>query len=346
MDEPIRFGLIGAGGIAQSYLRALEDCSFARIVGVADVRASAAQAAAEIAGCKSYDSHEELADRTECDGAIICTTPSTHAEIALHFLERGIPVLCEKPLSTDVASAQMLRQAAERQGVTLTMASKYRYVVDVIRAKAIITSGILGDIIQLENTFTARIDMTKRWNARPGISGGGVLIDNGTHSVDIIRYLLGPIDEVMVVEGKKFQNIPVEDNVCLFARTGDGITARVGLTWSYNAERDSFIDIYGTHGTVSVGWRESKFRQCASPDWVAFGQGYDKVAAFRAQLENFCKGINGIEPLLVTADDAVASVEVIEAAYRSLSDGGWVPVSSTSKAKTSSETSTKIEETV
>ena len=118
----------------------------------------------------------------------------------------------------------------------------------------------------------------------------------------------------------------MEDSATLFARTAEGLTARADLSWSFSNENESFINIFGTHGTVSIGWRQSRYRQNSSPEWILFGQGYNKLAAFRAQLENFCNAVRGTEPLLITSEDAVASVEVIQAAYQSLASGGWVPV--------------------
>ncbi len=322
----MRLGLVGAGAIAQSYTKAVEGLPCVRLVGIADLRAEAAGAAAETMECESYASHEELAERGGCEAVVICTPPSTHADIALHFIERGIAVLCEKPLSTDIASARMLCAAAERNGVVMAMASKFRYVEDVIRARSIIASGLLGDIILFENAFTSNVNMAKRWNADPNISGGGVLIDNGTHSVDIARYLLGPIAEVLAVEGKRLQTPAVEDTCNLFLRTVDGVIANVDLSWTVNKELDWYIRVYGSHGAIQVGWRESRYRQTSSPDWVVFGKGYDKVEAFRRVLLNFVNKVRGLEPLLITPEDAVASVEVIQAAYESLAQGRWAPV--------------------
>jgi predicted dehydrogenase len=325
-EDMVTFGLIGAGGIAQAYAQAFETCTDARIVAVADVRAAAAQALAERLRCQAHDSYQALGERTDLDAVIVCTPPASHPEVCLHFLERKVHVLCEKPLSINVQSARTMLEAAARAGVILTMASKFRYVEDVIRAKSVVASGILGTLVLFENAFTTRVDMSARWNANPAVSGGGVLIDNGTHSVDLMRYFLGPLAEVQVVEGKPIQGLPVEETVRIFVRSLDGVMGSIDLSWSIDKQLDSFINIYGSHGTIAVGWKESKYRQSTSRDWVIFGKGYDKTRAFRSQITNFSRAVRGEESLLITAQDALASVEVIEAAYAALHQNHWTRV--------------------
>lgn len=100
----------------------------------------------------------------------------------------------------------------------------------------------------------------------------------------------------------------------------------IDLSWSLNKELESYIDIYGSRGTIRVGWRESKYRQSTSQDWVIFGKGYDKIQAFKRQIENFIKAIRGEETLLITAEEAIGSVEVVETAYRSLGTNNWISV--------------------
>ena len=168
--------------------------------------------------------------------------------------------------------------------------------------------------------------MSKRWNSDSAISGGGVLIDNGAHSVDLMRYFLGPLAEVQIVEGKRSQGLDVEETVHIFVRSMNGVMGNIDLSWSINKEQENYISIYGTQGTIKIGWRESKYRHTSTPEWVVFGQGYDKVQAFRSQIENFSRAINGDEQLLITADDALASVEVIEAAYAALRRNQWTSV--------------------
>jgi predicted dehydrogenase len=305
-----RFAIIGAGAISQGYAQAFQTCdNEVEVVVVADTRADAAKSLAEVLGCPWFDSHRAIPDDLEIDAVLVCTPPASHPEICHHFIERKVHVLCEKPFAVSTSEAEQVIETGRAHGVHVTMASKFRYVDDVIRAKQIVDSGILGDIILFENAFTARVDMTNRWNADPLVSGGGVLIDNGTHSVDICRYFLGPLAQVQVMEGKRSQNLRVED-----------------LSWSINKELDRYISVYGTQGTVFVGWQESKYRQSSSPQWTTFGHGYDKIQAFRSQICNFARALRGREILLINGEDALASVRVIEAAYDSLRENHWTDV--------------------
>jgi predicted dehydrogenase len=329
----LRFALIGAGGIAQAYAQAFNESECCDLVAVADVRAESAAALAETVGGRSYADYITLAENeSELDAIIIATPPKSHPEIACYFMGRGLPVLCEKPLCLTVAEAETMIAAAEKAGVLFTMASKFRYCDDVVKAKGIVASGILGDVVQFENAFTAKVDMSKRWNSDASVSGGGVLIDNGTHSVDIIRYFMGPIDSVLAVDTGSTQGLTVDENVKMFAKTKGDITASVDLTWGINKELPYFISIYGTNGTLHIGWRESKYKLHSSPDWTVFGKGYDKVASFRGKIDNFANALRGKEKLFIQPSDALASVKVIEAAYKSLNQNLWQPVVEKAKA--------------
>jgi predicted dehydrogenase len=262
----------------------------------------------------------------DLDAAIVCTPPSTHPNICLHLIKNRIHVLCEKPFSIDERAAREMLDAAQDFGVKLTMASKFRYVEDVIRAKSIVASGVLGDLVLFENVFANRVDMASRWNSRPEIAGGGVLIDNGTHSVDLMRYFLGPLAEVHALEGRRSQGLLVEETAALFVRSVSGVICSIDLSWSITKQRDSYLDIYGSRGAISIGWTKSSHLDFSHGKWVPFGRGYNKVQAFRSQIENFSKAIRGEEPLLITGEDAIASVSIIESAYRALHQNQWIPV--------------------
>ena len=326
---PVRFGLIGTGAIAQTYAQAFDGWPGARLAAVADTRLDAATAMADAVKCPAFGSYCDMLASAELDAVIVCTPPNTHEEIVVAAVGNSLHVLCEKPFALDSAAARRMIDAAERAGVKLTMASKFRYTDDLVRAKSIVTSGILGEILAVENAFTAKVEMAGRWNSDPAVSGGGVLIDNGTHSVDIVRYFLGPIAEVMAVEGKRAQGLAVEDTARIFLRSVDGVIGTIDLSWSLDKSLEHYLWIYGSEGEIRVGWRSSEFRQVSNPSWVSFGSGYDKAAAMGGSVENFCNAVAGRESLLITAEDAIASVAVVERAYESMRSEHWVPVSAT-----------------
>jgi predicted dehydrogenase len=322
----LRFGIVGAGRIAESYAGAFQSARNAKLVAVADTQAGVAATMGKKVGCAHFESHLAMAESGTVDAVVVTTPPATHGPICLDFLDRRIPVLCEKPVSLEAESARLVRKRAYDNRTAFTMASKFRYVEDVVRAHNIVASGILGEIVLFENTFMSHVDMSNRWNSDRAVSGGGVLIDNGTHSVDIMRYFLGPLSSIHVVSGIRLQNLAVEDTVHVTVRAESGATGRVDLSWSINKQCDDYIAIYGTNGTLRIGWKGSYYRQNGSSAWVRFGYGYDKVQAFRDQIENFSAAVQGLERLVIDATDAVASVDIVLAGYQALEKQTWVAI--------------------
>lgn len=325
-NAAFNFALIGCGRIAQTHLEAIAANPECKLECVADVREKASKSVAEQFGCKSYSDYQQVLDGNQVEAVIICTPPDTHAEIATFFLENGVNVLCEKPLAVTSEQAASMVAKAEEKDCLLMMASKFRYVDDVIKAKGVVESGILGEIVLFENVFCSKVDMKNRWNSEKNISGGGVLVDNGSHSVDIARYLLGPIVKVQAEEGKKVQNLEVEDTARLYIRSQSDTMGAIDLSWSIHKESESYIDLFGTEGVLSIGWKCSKYRQSEKLDWVTFGKGYDKLSAFSGQIDNFVASIKGEAMPLITANDGLESVRVIEAAYKSVNVNKWVEV--------------------
>jgi predicted dehydrogenase len=320
----VKLGLIGCGRIARSYLEAADRVPECELVGVVDTDETAARSVESEFGKPIRRDLQELLRAGPLDGVVVCTPPVSHANIASSALEYGLHVLCEKPLTLKSPQADGLVSRARSTDRVLMMASKFRYVDEVIKAKQIVDSGFIGEVILYENVFCSRVDMSGRWNASPDIAGGGVLIDNGTHSVDIARYLVGTISEVRAEEGRRVQQLEVEDTCRLFFRTQTGAMGAVDLSWSIHKERDAYIELFGSEGTLSIGWRGSKYRR--QGDWVEFGSGYDKVAAFARQLQNFAGSIRGTEAPMITSEESLESVRVIDAAYRSMALDHWVPV--------------------
>src|SRR6202012_3479305 len=109
-----------------------------------------AEAAAELAkqtDCRIWESHIDLAESRTIDAVVVATPPAFHGPIAIDFLQRGIPVLCEKTVSLTSDIAREIRQPAREHNALFTMASKFRYAEDVVRARNIVDSGILGEVV-------------------------------------------------------------------------------------------------------------------------------------------------------------------------------------------------------
>jgi predicted dehydrogenase len=320
----LRVAVIGCGRVAQDHLTAYQKLGEAEIVAVADVIERQATAAAEQFGCAAFTDYRRLLAEAAPNAVSICTPPVTHPEITLEALARGVNVLCEKPFAITLADARRMQEAAERTGLVLMMASKFRFVEDVVKAKGIIESGILGRIVLFENVFCSRVDMRERWNSRKAVAGGGVLFDNGSHSVDIARYLLGPIALVQAQHGLQIQSVEVEDTTRVSFQTVSGVMGSIDLSWSIHKDTDGYVSVFGTEGMLSIGWKESKYRQSEKLNWVVFGNGYDKQRAFLRKLQHFLDCVERRATPIISAIDGLESVRVIEAAYRSSAVNKWV----------------------
>ena len=322
---PVRCALVGLGGIGTAHLEAMR-AEGAELVAIAEPREAVARPAAEQRGVRYFADARDPGLVPLVDAVVIATPPATHPGLAQHFLERGVHVLCEKPLAVTSVEARAMLDLARVRGLELMMCSKFRYVSDMVEARALVEAGTLGAPILFENVFCGKVPMKDRWNARKAIAGGGVLIDNGTHSVDIARYLLGPLVSVQAQFGPSVQGLEVEDTARLSFRTAGGVVGSADLSWSIDKPSESYVALYGSAGTLHLGWKGSRYRQDGTSSWVAFGKGYDKIACLRAQFANFIDVVRGTGAPRITREDALASVQVVEAAYASAAESHWVPV--------------------
>ncbi len=323
----LNLAVIGCGRIAQTHLQAIGSLPQTNLVSVADINQEVVESVAQQFNCKPYRDYQEMIAREAIDIVCVCTPPVQHPQVSIDALSKGIHVLCEKPFAIDSASARAMVEKAKEKGLHISMASKFRFVKDIIKAKGIIESGLLGEIVLFEITFCSRLNMQDRWSSNKAVSGGGVLIDNGSHAVDLARYLVGPIARVQAQHGKRIQKIEVEDTSMLFFESKNGVWGRVDLSWSIHKESDFYIHVFGTDGMLSVGWKASRYRRSEKENWTVFGEGYNKLQAFIDQHKNFIECVQGKGKLVIDAIDSLESVKVIETAYESSQTFKWLEVS-------------------
>ena len=325
-QRTLRVALVGTGRIAHDWQAAIAALPerFALVGGV-DPQPEALEWLKGLA-VPGFASVRDLCNKSAPDLAIVCSPPATHENAAEELLAGGCHVLCEKPVSVSEASAARMYQAAERHRRTLSMASKFRFVHSVRRAAALVTEGTIGQPLLYEGAFTGFVDMANRWNSNPSLSGGGVLMDNGSHAADLARFLLGsPIVRVLAHFGRRTQPIGVEDTVRVLFEVAGGCIGTFDLSWAVPKGDPHFVKIWGEAGEVEIGWQETRWRSRDEPKWHRLGGEYDKLAAFREQLVALHEAIQHNEPPPVAPPEALESLRVIESGYRSAMAARWVP---------------------
>src|SRR4029453_2491953 len=260
------------------------------------------------------------------DAVSIAAPPAQHAPLAIAALERGLHVLCEKPLAIQGPAAMRMIQASARTGRQLLLATKFRHVPDVVAARGLIAGGAIGEPLAFEIDFSSRVDMACRWNAPRSVGGGGVIIDNGCHAFDIVAFLFGTVTRVHATCLKPLQALPVEDSATVLVEVTRGLIGRIDLSWSLATQRETYMMIHGTEGSIDLGWRQSRLRLHGRRPRLLNAGRYDKHASHAPMMQAFVGGTAGKRRPWISPGECLRTVAAVEAAYHSVRSGGWVPV--------------------
>lgn len=323
--KDLKVGIVGFGRIAAVHADAWKSVSGVELVSVCDSSVQSLERAGE-RGLRGYNNLEEMIEREGLDAVSICTPPDSHASQALTAMEYGVNVLCEKPLTPKAASTRQVLEAAQESGVHLQMATKFRHVPAIQFAKSLMEEGEIGDIEEFQIEFAGAVDMINRWNSTPSISGGGVIIDNGSHALDLINYLFGGLKRVQALHIQPIQQLPVEDQAMLLVETATGVVGDVMLSWSVPSQSDTYLRIQGSKGDISIGWKAA-FVQMKGKKEVKIANGsFDKNLAHANMMESFRDLINGTGTGWLTEQEIMVNATAIEACYRSIQAAKWAEI--------------------
>ena len=334
--QPVRLLLIGAGVIGRTHIDRIGRDPHLALAGIAEPSA-AGKALAEQLGVPWAASHLELLERTQAQGAIVATPNASHVGMAIDCLERGVAALVEKPVADTVAEALALVQAQQRTGVPVLVGHHRRHNPINSRARSIVQNGRLGRVVTANVMCTvlkpdAYFDAA--WRRQPG--GGPVLI-NLIHEIDMLRFLCGEITEVQALSSNAVRGFAVEDTAAAVLRFASGALGTVVLSdaaaspWCWDfcaAEQDQYPRqdvqshfIAGTHGSLSLpdlalwnyrGDRSWHAEMTLEKTFV------HKADAYSRQLQHFAAVIEGREAPLCSAVDGLrtlqATLAVAEAA--------------------------------
>ncbi len=313
----VRVGVIGAGGIAGAHLRAFAaHASRCEIVGVADIDEAASQARAKEYGGRPFRDGLAMLDALQPDAVSICTPPKFRLPYIQAAADRDMAVLCEKPPARNLAETRAIVDAM--RGKILQFAFCHRFHPPLQAARRLIESGQLGDLVQIENRFAFRFGRVgNSWFTDAEVAGGGILIDTLVHSIDIFRVLSG--QEIVSAQAQLSATLPieVEDSACLLVRGEGGVLGSLNCSWA-TPVADAVVRIHATQGQAIIDYNADfglRYKLADDEAWTA--RKFTGPDRFERQAAHFLDCVAGERSPLVGAEDGLAVMRVIEAAYES-----------------------------
>jgi myo-inositol 2-dehydrogenase/D-chiro-inositol 1-dehydrogenase len=337
MDE-IGVGLVGAGLISDQHALAFRRVKGARVLAVADPDTARARRLADTYGLDAaYDDVRRLLERADIDMICIGAPNYVHREIGVAAAEAGKHIVCEKPLARTMAEGDEMLAAAERAGIKLMYAELICFAPRYVRAKELMDEGAFGRVFQIKHGET-HYGPHSDWFWDGDLSGGGVMMDMGCHSVEIIRWLYDkpPIESVTAELGTFVhgERTDVEDHALVTIRfAGDRLGVIEG-SWAKPGGMDDRLDIQGSQGTCHGDMMQQSSLFAYSD--VGYGYSVEKGSSLGysyaiaeeyynygmpQEMQHFTDCVLNDSAPLETGLDGRVSLEVIYAAYRSAATG-------------------------
>jgi predicted dehydrogenase len=247
----LRVAIVGCGLIGHKRARAL---TASQLVAVADTNpARAQQLAAQYPGCDASTEWQALVERDDVDLVIVATTNDALAPVSLAAVQHGKHLLVEKPAARAADELRPLVAAARAAGVIAKVGFNHRFHPAFQKAWAIFDSGALGPLMYIRARYGhgGRLGYDREWRADPAIAGGGEMLDQGVHLIDLARWFAGDFPHVSGHIGTYFWDMPVEDNGFALLKTAQGQVA--WLHASCTEWKNLFcFEIFGRDGKLQI----------------------------------------------------------------------------------------------
>jgi predicted dehydrogenase len=244
----MRFGLIGLGAIGEIRRAALARTPGCSLAAVSDTDSERARRfATDIAVLPSA---EALFTSGTCDAVIISTPPDSHETLAISALESGKHVLVEKPMANSAAACQRMVESARRTGRLLAVGFNHRYFEAIRVVREAISSGAIGRLGHIR-AYAGHVGLSEfkaPWMYSKDVMGGGTLMDNGIHVLDLVCHLMGSVDHVSGRVSSRIWELDVEDNAFAILRNRNGVLGYLHSSWTEWKGYHFFVEAYGDRG--------------------------------------------------------------------------------------------------
>lgn len=330
--EPLRIGLVGLGTMGRGHLEKEQALEEAKIVAAADVVPAAVQAASEKYGVRGFESAEAMIDSGEVEAVLIATPHPFHAPIAIRAAGRGLHVLSEKPIAVTVAEADRMIAAAKEADVRLGVMFQTRTDPVYQAAHRILAAGEIGEVYRTTMVATAWYRTqayydSGAWRGTWTGEGGGVVMNQAPHSLDLFLWLGGQASRVQARAWTRGHRIEVEDTVAATLEYANGAT---GYLYTTTAEwpGENRFELVGDRGKLQVLDGRLRVYRMAKPlreeidtgeQWGKPTGGWEDVGVESRKpdhaevVRRFARAVRLGEPLIATGEDGVRQLELANA---------------------------------
>jgi UDP-N-acetyl-2-amino-2-deoxyglucuronate dehydrogenase len=344
------WGIVGCGNISSAHANAVAALPNAHLVSVTDIVPEKAKAFAEDHGVAWDADLDALLARADIDVVSVCVPSGLHADIGVRAAQAGKHIVVEKPIDVTVAAADRLLDAVASAGVLLTVISQHRFDPGLRRLRELVDQGRLGRLTLGEAATKWYRSQgyydSGDWRGTWALDGGGALMNQGVHYLDLLCWIMGPVDQVTALCATQTHTIEVEDVALALLRFRSGA---VGVLQASTAVYPGFperLEISGTGGTVTVEAGDIRSMELLDEkgDVGAFGAVVSSApsatepsatatttsatdpkiiggSAHLAQFADFLAALDSGGQPLVTGDQARMDVAVIRAVYDSAQSG-------------------------
>lgn len=329
-----RIGLVGCGDVSVVHFEAIRDIEGLELVGVADTDPQALARATEATGVPGFASTQELLDAVKPDAVHVTTPHDEHIDPTLTALAAGVHVLQEKPLAHTLEEGQRLVDAVKNAGPDapkVGICFQNRYNLASERLHELLASGELGAVrgawASVVWTRSADYYRTKPWRGTWANSGGGLLINQAIHTLDLVQWLLGGVERTdgHVATRKYGEVIEVEDTAELLLHHPGGVTTSFYATLTAPQHRPVEIELDcenayvtlrgGTDGGLTIRWADGRVDTIGERSVTSGGRSYWGVS-HELLIRDFYEHLEDPEPFWIGPQEAMASLEILKEAYR------------------------------
>lgn len=319
----MRVGIIGCGLIGRKRALALEQDD--TLVACCDINEEVGKKFAEEFNCQYFENYKDLIRNTKCEIIIISVVNKHIINIALFALEMNCKILIEKPMGRNKIEALKILHNANSK---IKVGFNHRFHPALLKAKEIFDSGEIGKLMFIRGVYGhgGRTGMENEWRASKDLCGGGELLDQGVHLIDLSRWFAGDIKTAFGYVSTKFWNIEVEDNAFMLLKSKENVDIQLNVSWT-NWKNTFQFEIFGTNGYLKINglgrWygKETLEFGKRKPEGgvpnIEIFEYDDKDTSWLKEWQEFKSAIISYRDPIGNGDDGYKANQIIDAIYES-----------------------------